>query len=47
MNEKYSINIFDFSPSSISLNEFDVTSCFKAKDKIQFAIPFRRPQDLS
>lgn len=47
MNEKYTINIFDFDPTVLTPSNFDVSSCFKGKEKTQFAIHFSYPEGFS
>ena len=47
MNERYTINIFDFDPTALTPSNFDVSSCFKGKEKTQFAIHFSYPEGLS
>jgi hypothetical protein len=34
-------NIYDFSPRVSSFKEFDISSCFPPKDKIEFGIAFK------
>lgn len=47
MNERYTINIFDFDPTALTPSNFDVSSCFKGKEKTQFAIHFSYPEGFS
>lgn len=45
MNERYIINIFDFDPVKLSVRDFEITNCYKNKEKVQFAIQFNYPQN--
>lgn len=47
MNERYTINIFDISASMLLPSRFDIGSCFKSKEKYEFAIQFPYPQGIS
>lgn len=40
------INIFNFDPIEPSINTFDVSQCYKNKDKTEFAIAFDYPKDI-
>lgn len=47
MNEKYTINIYDFDPADLTPSDFDVSNCFRGKEKFQFAIQFSYPKNYS
>lgn len=47
MNEKYTVNIFDFDPAPLTPSDFDVSNCYRGKEKTQFAIQFTYPQNYS
>lgn len=40
------INIYDFDPVVIDFKKFDVSTCFQGKDKTQFAISFKYPDEI-
>lgn len=40
------VNIYDFDPVEPSFKWFDISSCFQGKDKTQFAVSFKYPDEV-